>query len=87
MSRTRGTRGQLLAGFGLVLGTLAGCQTYYNGITLPSPHYLDHPPTYAPESPPYPFARELATQQAQTSQAEAGGAGGLPPRVPAGPLP
>ena len=84
MSRTRGARATLLAGFGLALGALAGCQTYYGGGTYPSPHYLEHPPSYAPESPPYPFARELATQQAQSAQAEAAAAAGgaLPARVP-----
>jgi hypothetical protein len=69
---------------GLGLAALAGCQTYFGGMTLPSPRYLEHPPSYAPDSPPYPFARELATLQAQQAQAEAGAAaGGLPARVPA----
>jgi hypothetical protein len=85
MSRMRGTRAALVAGFGLALGALAGCQAYYGGGTYPSPHYLEHPPTYSPESPPFPYARELATQQAQTAQAEAAGAaaagGALPPRI------
>jgi hypothetical protein len=53
-------------------------------MTVPSPHYLDHPPAFAPESPFYPFARELATMQAQSAQAEAGAPAGLPARVPAG---
>jgi hypothetical protein len=76
----------MLAGFGLLLGALAGCQTYYGGMTIPTGHYLEHPPTYAPESPPYPFAREMATMQAQAAAAEAGLPGGLPARVPAGPI-
>jgi hypothetical protein len=78
--------GRLLAGVGLLLGALAGCQTYYGGMTLPSPRYLEHPPTYAPESPPFPYARELAGMQAQAAQAEAGLPLGLPARVPAGPI-
>jgi hypothetical protein len=44
--------------------------TYYRGGTYPSSHYLEHPPKYEPESAPYPFARELATRQAQSAEAE-----------------
>ena len=84
MKWTRAVRGRLLAGFGLALAALAGCQTQYGGMTVPSGHYLDHPPSYAPESPFYPFAREAASMQSQQAQAEAGGAAGLPARVPAG---
>lgn len=32
-------------------------------VTLPSPHYLDHPPQYFPPSPPFPLPRELAYQE------------------------
>ena len=46
------------------LGALSGCQTNVAGMTLPSPHYLDHPPQYIPPSPPYPLPRELASQEA-----------------------
>ena len=84
MKWTRAVRLRLLTGFGLTLTALAGCQTYYGGMTVPSPHYLDHPPAYAPESPFYPYARELASMQAQSAQAEAGAPAGLPARVPAG---
>lgn len=85
MSRTRGLGRRVL--IGLALTTLGGCQTYYGGMTLPSPHYLEHPPSYAPDqSPPFPYARELATMQAQNAAAEAaaGPGAGLPARVPAG---
>ena len=87
MKRNRSARGRLLAVCGIGLAALAGCQTYYGGMTVPSPRYLEHPPAYAPESPYYPYARELATMQAQQAQIEAGlagAAGGLPARVPAG---
>lgn len=77
-------RVRLLTGLALGLGLLSGCQTYFGGMTLPTGHYLEHPPTYAPESPPYPFARELSAMQAQAAQAEVGLPPGLPARVPAG---
>jgi hypothetical protein len=75
-----------LAGLGLVLVGLCGCQTYWSGATLPSPHYLEHPPVYIPPSPPYPFPRELAAMQEQALAVDAAAPGGLPPRVPAGPV-
>jgi hypothetical protein len=84
MSRTRG----VLAGIGIALAGLAGCQTQYGGMTVPTGHYLEHPPSYFPtESPQFPYARELATMQAQAAEAEtrAGVGQGLPPRVPVGP--
>ena len=87
MSRTRGLGRRALVGISLALAGLAGCQTQYGGMTVPTGHYLEHPPSYAPyESPPYPFARELSTQQAQNAAAEAaaGPGAGLPARVPAG---
>ena len=83
MKSKRGARARLLLALGL-LTALGGCQTYWQGMTLPSPRYLEHPPSYIPESPPFPYARELATMQAQAAQAEVGAAAGLPPRVPAG---
>lgn len=85
--RTKRTwRARLLAGLGLGLSTLAGCQAYYAGMTLPSPHYLKHSPTYIPDSPAYPYANELATQQAIAAQPEPGAPAGAPARVPAGPF-
>ena len=50
----------MLAGLGL-MGLTSGCQTWVPeaGLTLPSPHYLRHPPQYIPPSPPFPLSREL----------------------------
>ena len=48
----------------LGLGSAAnsGCQTYFTetGQTLPSGHYLRHPPQYIPPTPPFPLPREAA---------------------------
>ena len=51
---------------GLVLAGLTGCQTwtYKSGMTLPSGHYLQHPPQYIPDTPDFPLTRELASQEA-----------------------
>jgi hypothetical protein len=69
-----------LAGLGLALAGSAGCQTNVAGMTLPSPRYLNHPPQYFAPSPPFPLARELATQEAYAAAA-APGAAPLPPPV------
>jgi hypothetical protein len=53
-----------LATLGLSLGMLTGCQTWMGGMTLPSPHYLEHHmPQYFPEEPDFPLPRELAYQE------------------------
>jgi hypothetical protein len=54
-----------LAALGLSVGMLTGCQTWYGGMTLPSPHYLDagHVPQYFPAEPEFPLTRELAYQE------------------------
>ena len=59
-------RGVWLVGLGL----LAGCQTWVPeaGLTLPSPHYLQHQPQYFPPSPPYPLPRELRSLEAAAAQ-------------------
>jgi hypothetical protein len=87
--------GLMLAGLGLGLSLLSGCQTWVAGMTLPSGRYLEHPPQYFPPSPPFPLARELASQE--RANAEALGVGGagfgpgeaqpLPPPIPPGPGP
>jgi hypothetical protein len=45
-------------GLGLGITTVTGCQTYFGGMTLPSPHYLKHPPQYFPPDPQFPLQRE-----------------------------
>jgi hypothetical protein len=72
-----------LAGLGLLLTTASGCQTQVAGMTLPSPHYLEHLPVYIPPSPPFPLPRELASQATTAAQpAPGGGLEGLPPALP-----
>jgi hypothetical protein len=92
MTTTR--RWQLLgaAGLGLGLSLTAGCQTHIisAGMTLPSPHYMEHPPQYFPPDPDYPLQREVNTQLNQAAAAAAANpaaiAGPVPvPAVPAGP--
>jgi hypothetical protein len=86
-------RWQLLcaAGLGLGLSATTGCQTHIigTGMTLPSGHYLEHPPQYFPPDPDYPLQRELNTQLNQAAAAAAANpaiAGPVPvPAVPAGP--
>jgi hypothetical protein len=56
-----------LAGLGLAMTTLTGCQTNVAGMTLPSGHYLNHPPQYFAPSPAFPLQRELATMEAQSA--------------------
>ena len=83
MSATRQTRWGLL-GLAWVLAAATGCQTWIGGMTLPSGHYLEHPPQYIPPSPPYPLTRELSHQE-ETLAAPAPGAEVLPPAIPARP--
>jgi hypothetical protein len=82
MKTTRRSLGTFATGLGLLLTALSGCQTWVPGaaLTLPSGHYLEHPPQYIPESPPFPLPRELAAMEAQAAVAP------VPP-VPAVPVP
>jgi hypothetical protein len=64
MKKTRQWPCWCLAGLGLALTALTGCQTNVGGMTLPSGHYLEHPPQYIPPSPAFPLSRELASQEA-----------------------
>jgi hypothetical protein len=61
------------AGLGLGLATSTGCQTHIisAGMTLPSPHYLEHPPQYFPPDPDYPLQREVNSQLNQAAAAAA----------------
>lgn len=92
MSRMCHGGGLRWRGLGLALLVLSGCETWMAGMTLPSPRYLQHPPQYFPQSPPFPLPRELSAQEA-TAAAPAIGAPPavpLPPPVPpaaAGPAP
>jgi hypothetical protein len=65
------------AGLGVVLLAAAGCQTWVAGMTLPSGHYLKHPPQFIPPDPPFPLPNELAHQEEDTLRPEAG-PGGAP---------
>jgi hypothetical protein len=60
---------------GLALLTTTGCQTWVNGMTLPSGHYLQHPPQFIPEDPQYPLEKELAHQEEDLAAGENGGGG------------
>ena len=55
---------------GLGMGLLSGCQTWVPeaGVTLPSPDYLRHFPTYIPPSPPFPLPRELNSLEEAAAQ-------------------
>ncbi len=65
----------------LVLAGINGCQTYVweAGLTLPSGHYLRHPPQYIPPSPQYPLPRETADLEEALAQQPA-----LAPQPPGG---
>lgn len=60
---------------------LSGCQTYYGGMTLPSPHYLKHPPQYFPPDPSFPLQREVDSMQDPDGALRRGGVAG--PALPA----
>ncbi|MFN4258563.1 MAG: hypothetical protein ACK4RK_04650 [Gemmataceae bacterium] len=68
-------------GLSLTLTVLSGCQTWVpsTGMTLPSGHYLQHPPQYFPPSPDFPLERELAYQESVAARVQ--------PRLPQAPLP
>jgi hypothetical protein len=77
-----------LAGLGLALATATGCQTNVAGMTLPSGHYLQHPPQYFAPSPAFPLQRELAAMEAAGGPAAGvGGAAPLPAPAPVAPPP
>jgi hypothetical protein len=72
-----------LAGLGLALGAATGCQTNVAGMTLPTGHYLQHPPQYFAPSPAFPLQRELASMEAAAGPGAApAGAAPLPPPAP-----
>jgi hypothetical protein len=75
---------KLVVGMGLVLA--GGCQTWVPeaAMTLPSPHYLEHPAQFIPPSPPYPLPREAAALEAATAARAAGQAAPAVVAPPAG---
>ena len=76
------------AGISLALATSAGCQTNVAGMTLPSGHYLQHPPQYFAPSPAFPLQRELAAMEAAGGPGVVpAGAAPLPPPAPVVPPP
>lgn len=94
MSKSRRWHWLGMGGFGLTLAALTGCQTWVTeaGVTLPSPHYMDHPAQYVPPSPAFPLTRELTSMEAggviAGAAAGAGQAAPVPgPQPPAGPVP
>ncbi len=52
-------RRRLVLGAAVAAISASGCQTWYGGMTLPSPHYLKHPPQYFLPDPTFPLQREL----------------------------
>ncbi len=70
----------LTTGLGLGLFAGAGCQTwtYQSGMTLPSPHYLEHPPQYFPPDPEFPLEREQAAQEEAALAEPPPGGGAIP---------
>ncbi len=87
MKMTRRTWTWCLAGAALTLITVSGCQTNVAGMTLPSGHYLEHPPQFFPQSPDFPLSRELSRQEETAVAAPIGGPIALPPQVPPAGLP
>src|SRR5438552_18697732 len=77
-----------LASLGLLLAATTGCQTNVAGMTLPSGHYLQHPPQYFAPSPAFPLQRELAAMEAAGGPGVVpAGAAPLPPPAPVVPPP
>ena len=75
-----------LAGTGLALSALSGCQTQVAGMTLPSGCYLQHPPQYIQPTPYFPLSKETARLE-ETSNIPCGNCNTpqqLPPPVPGG---
>lgn len=81
---------RLMAGLGITLTGLCGCQTYYGGMTLPSPRYLEHTPQYFAPDPNHPLPREMASMEdpdGAARRAGLGGAGVAPLAPPGAPVP
>jgi hypothetical protein len=93
MNTTRRWQWWCMAGCGLALAALTGCQTWTSGMTLPSGHYLQHPPQFFGPGPAFPLTRELAHMEEQQggvigpAPGAGPGPGPLPPPVPGAPVP
>lgn len=68
---------------GLGLITQTGCQTYFGGMTLPSPHYLQQRPQYFPPDPTFPLQREVDSMQDADGALRRGAAAGIGVAAPA----
>ncbi len=87
----RGLLGVLAVGAVVATGT--GCQTRLGGVPYPTPHYLQHYPTYIAPDPAFPLQRERDSMLDPTGEIRRGAAVapalGAPPEggvvaVPAG---
>lgn len=87
----RGLLGVIAAG--AVVAT--GCQTRLGGVPYPTPHYLQHYPTYLGQDPAFPLQRERDSMLDPTGEIRRGAAvapalgappeGGVGAPVPTGP--
>jgi len=85
MKRMRRWQGWFMAGIGLSLAAATGCQTNIAGMTLPSGHYLQHPPQYFIPSGPFPLPNELSHMEENYAQPVPGAP--LPPAPVPAPVP
>lgn len=86
--RTNRWRAGVAALLGLAVSCSTGCQTWFGGMTLPSPRYLQHYPQYFAPDPAFPLPRELASQEDPEGLARGGpGLGGVAPVAPGAPQP
>jgi hypothetical protein len=71
-----------------------GCQSRLGGVPYPTPHYLQHYPTYFAPDPPFPLQRERDSMLDPTGEIRRGAAvapaigappeGGIAPPAPVG---
>jgi len=86
-------RRRLVFGSLAALSTACGCQTNFGGMTLPSPHYLKHPPQYFIPDPTFPLQREQDSMSDPEGASRRGNASGpvtgpaQGSSIPAGTLP
>jgi hypothetical protein len=76
-----------LGAFAMCVLAFSGCQTHMAGLTLPSPQYLKHYPSYFPEDPAFPLQRERDSMIDPTGEIRRGvapSATGTLPQAPTG---